>query len=1068
MAARIGAQLLSVVEMSLALSAYDALQFFELLPETGMNSRELRDNMTKVMSDPEMNDLKHRPMSLKLEKFDVMSAHNQNTSKELRGFLSRDESSKSRSKRRRSYFDWTVTNEDETGGCGNASKIAGSPSEVCIEEFWRNLVFPELSEELNSDDVITNDQIRKEKEALQKHHTTLRPSSFKVYDDKDLQKLFPKIVYAAKENSTEKNSNEGGDIERIRSPRKHDLQRAQLFTSILDFLVSTLEVKERIETKFADHAIITAERFDQRASDLTAPFAPVQEEGDALLRIPFTIASFALMRYAFHKENMWNYLSSSIVKRRLPVPALTKWVLCSPLFMAVLIAYFYAADLAMRNFDLKRSFTLNKLYDELSWNSKVFFYATSYLTQEGFQAFVTDVLGKMDAKKEFKGEERRRYRDLIALQNLRIDGKDGKDSEDDEKKITSENDNTPIETESDHKKFSDLDFFYDTNFIRVYPGATLNDPYTMKRVQWTIEKPALDNVLYTGCIFNLLRCTPHMSLFSTSVYTALLYAIESDERQNMWTNWFERPLNSAQDFMLSFMYQTSMNLAYMSTGLSAFGLVRPIVYSSLSSLYCINSEFNGRRDILHRDTEYRKHQFSEMHKWRKDLMTLWRDKLNLIVDVFSSVGDSRLPSWLSDIGTVFTHLHRDSEQTKELSLHLAAYLFWSKQLAPPLQDKLRCFEDSSMPAHTHHRKGGEQREQHERELEDSNIAIDLGRYRHSIKKDNKVQAEDILSLLETLDHLLDICTLYYKEAELTTVSNRVHRFAEHSPVGQKAAFMTSLTPDLARRMVGAPVGDELCNIDLRDLQKRMIPASQMDEDSRIVDEMDYRARKLMTLGVLKWCYPSGLTFEKLEKEMPTLLTYFILEKLCGEGLHSFDLPEVKIFLKFLLDNRSMAARGIPQELLKDMPYICRFLPYTFEHTNDSQSREAVMDIINNYYTSIMLAQIREATSFAKHNGKAFWNENILRKVDRKDFEPLKTRLKRKLDVVTKCESMDYLNNLGMTEHMFRQMVLKYNSAVGSQYFELKNDWIAYLRSEKHYSKIYKAFIQEIMKMKPNN
>lgn len=1064
MAARFGAQLLSVVELSLALSVYDALQFFGALPESSnpLNSEEIKHSMAKAMSDPEIKDLKHRQMSLQLEKFEVMSTHNQNTSVQFRDFLSRDESSKSRSKRRRGYFDWIGADKD---GNDHGSKVVGAPSEVCIEEFWRNLVFPEHNEELDSGDVITSEQIQKEKDAFQKHHKFLRPSRFKVYDDKDLQELFPKIIYAE-----EKSRDDGGNGEeggKSRSPRKQDLQRAQLFASILDFLVSTTKAKDTIEAKFADHAIITAERFDQRASDLTAPFAPVQEEGGSLLRIPFTIGSFALMRYAFHKENVWQYLSLSNVKQRLPVPALMRWVLCSPIFLLALVGYLHVSDVNERNLGLRRPFTLNKVYDELLYYSKAFYHGTSYLTQEGLQAFVADVLGNNDAKKEYKGEERR-YRDLVALQNLHNYGKDGEHSNDGKGKVKSEREGDSLGSKS---KSSDLDFFYDTNFIRVFPGATVNDPYTLKRVQWTMEKPALDNVLYTGYVFQMLRCTPHMGLFSASVYTAFLYAIESDERQNMWTNWFERPLNSAQDFILSFLYQTSMNLAYMSTGLSLFGLIRPIIYSSLSSLYCITAEFNGRQDILHRESEYRGLQVSQMYQWRKHFMASWRDTLHHVADVYSVVSaDNSASSSIKDVGTMFGHLHRDSEQTKELSFHLAAYLFWTKQLASPLQDKLRCFDDS-LPANTI-RKGGEQREQHERELEDSNIAIDLGRYRHSIKKDSKVQADDLLDLLNTLDHLLDISTLYYKEAELTSLSpnRRVYRFGEHTPVGQKATVMTtSLTPDLARLMVGAPVGDERCSIDEKDLRKRMIPASQMDQASRTVDEMDYRARKLMTLRVLKWYYPAGLTFEKLEKELPTLLTYYFVEKCWSEALRESGcaLPNLKIFTKFLEDNRSMPTRGIPEESLKDMPYICRFLPYTFEQTNDTQSREAVLDMINNYYKNLMDAQIREAKSFARHSGKAFWNEHLLKKVDRNDFGPLKDRLQRKLDLVTKCESIDYLNNLGMTEYSFRQLVMKYNSAVGSQYFDLKNDWMGYLRSEKHYSKIYKAFIQEIMAMKPN-
>ena len=218
---------------------------------------------------------------------------------------------------------------------------------------------------------------------------------------------------------------------------------------------------------------------------------------------------------------------------------------------------------------------------------------------------------------------------------------------------------------SERRGDHDFESLFAISRTPVWPGATVEDPFTWTRIRFTLlSKPLAETILFTGVLFRSLLQIPglnRLGLATVNLLSAAVYGTYVTEHtgQHQASNWYEAEggIRDYGLFRVAMTQQLVLQCLYMTTSRTFLSLGRPLAYLIAANTCMLFAEMKS---------------FYDAPGFRMDEFGPYRS----IVEI-----------WVKNMQATYFRLSREpfDEATRRLSTHCAAYIFWLRGSAEPLQ-----------------------------------------------------------------------------------------------------------------------------------------------------------------------------------------------------------------------------------------------------------------------------------------------------------------------------------------------------------------------------------------------
>ena len=624
-------------------------------------------------------------------------------------------------------------------------------------------------------------------------------------------------------------------------------------------------------------------------------------------------------------------------------------------------------------------------------------------------------------------------------------------------------------------------------------GTSLEQPVSAERLEYLIiDKPIAEQVLFTGVIFRSLMLIPGLNAtgrLAAHLITANFFAEWQAERPAFTpvSGWFkdEGGVSDMGLYSLSFLQALAMQYLYTTTSTTVIGLARPIGWSVF--LYALMA-LNETKDAL-------THPYT-----RLETIPLYNTAVKAMVKQYQAE---------------YFRLSRQTvngtdEAIKRASLHCTAYMFWLRDLAPPL----RVAFDSEKEEKGND-KAGEGETEGEVDPQDrlaQSLMVEK-RYKQSLERlkskegDDKPRQEitlvDLHSFLMEAEHMLSALTLYEimpapsldspKAAPTVTVTGKEKEKYE-SPLKlrplslfddraiQTLETLTNLNSHAVNQTtIAVPAADdrerERATAALLSANRARVeqaaPSGKHFQDPLVRGYLDllYSTRQHAFFEFLKTKYRGKpLTFDKVESELPKLLS--MVDAQGEKSKKIFSLRSSALSPQQLLEQlpkvihaNEKSPGGYPSS--RDLPSLLDYAPSSWNDVESDVTHEALLDVVEALYSRMRTQRLQEARNFAVMQRDQFWLRRAgVGRPTKRDMESMRHQMLDHVMSKTGKSAHDFLANLGLTRYKL-YLCINRCSAVDSskQLKRLAEDWEKYLNSREHFDEINKAFLQDFMKGK---
>ena len=533
-----------------------------------------------------------------------------------------------------------------------------------------------------------------------------------------------------------------------------------------------------------------------------------------------------------------------------------------------------------------------------------------------------------------------------------------------------------------------------------------------------------------------------MNLLSAAVYGTY---VTEHTGQHQASNWYEAEggIRDYGLFRVAMTQQLVLQCLYMTTSRTFLSLGRPLAYLIAANTCMLFAEMKS---------------FYDAPGFRMDEFGPYRSLVEI---------------WVKNMQATYFRLSREpfDEATRRLSTHCAAYIFWLRGSAEPLQvarDEVGVAngKDAADGSDIHTTVVDDE------DLLDASLSEER-KYRHTQEKAKKeCTLLDLHSFLVAADHVRDTITLHrdpstkpealppFEQWQISP-QNTLHTL---NLLNSDAILQTVFGPSASAAPSDKSDNDKAVNTtsEARDGGQSVEKGRQevSKDPNKSEDGCDHnRARALLDMNnkrvrasqarqpptafgfghltalldasyrhawfeFLKLKYRGRkLTFDEIEGELPKLLK--MIESLPGSlspGSRHMDNGLSQMQLLDSIVARRAEQADFPSD--RKMPSLLDYVPMTWDNIDSDTTHEAMLDLLDGMYSRLRAERVRAAMEYGHREGPKFWHSRAGKgRPTRSEMAKERDKMLRHVSAATSRDCHGFLESLGFTRYRLSSVLI---------------------------------------------